>query len=440
MITMVGVPLLILSGVAVVFVLVQGKAVLQPLFIAVFFSLLIRPFIRFLTTPWGQCCHSNGKCWCRCRRAEAPDGEDLSNGRGSGQVGRRRSGSFDEHADAEPNEKDGEPGEAGGERRHLIGPGSRPHSQRHCCASCTGQSRCPRWFAVCIALCAAIVVVGCAVLMLAHALDSFQQADLVLYEHQATKLRNAFLQYIKTKFGVDGTHAFDRVAADLPVSEVFGGVFLFFVSSITGLFIVLLFIVYMLLDVAETTRDEQAEEPGWYSVARDIEQQMQHYVGIKSLLSFSAGLAVFIILGPILDVRLADVFGLLTFLLNFIPNVGALVAVLLPMPVVLLDPRFSWATIVLAFALPAFVHFLVGSVVEPRLFGDKFKIHPLFLLLSLAFWFAVWGVPGAILSVPLTVATRIIAKKSNHMLADEMVKMMEGSALAFLSTAPKKQQ
>jgi AI-2 transport protein TqsA len=95
-------------------------------------------------------------------------------------------------------------------------------------------------------------------------------------------------------------------------------------------------------------------------------------------------------------------------LLNFIPNVGSIIATLLPVPVILLSPDLSPAEEVLAVAVPGVIQFLIGSLVQPRLYGGALDLHPVTVLLALIFFGTVWGVVGAFLAMPLTGVLRIV--------------------------------
>ena len=111
------------------------------------------------------------------------------------------------------------------------------------------------------------------------------------------------------------------------------------------------------------------------------------------LLSVAVGLMSGLAL-MVLKVDLALVFGLLAFLLNFIPNVGGVLSTLLPMPVVVFDPSKSLGDILLTFLIPATVHGIVGNVSEPRVLGGAMELHPIVVLLSLMLWGSLWGVVG----------------------------------------------
>ena len=80
---------------------------------------------------------------------------------------------------------------------------------------------------------------------------------------------------------------------------------------------------------------------------------------------------------------------------NFIPNVGTVVAVALPLPLVVLDPAFSTVGVLLVLLLPLAAHAFAGNVIEPLLFGHTLKLHPVTILISLLFWGALWGITGS---------------------------------------------
>jgi hypothetical protein len=103
--------------------------------------------------------------------------------------------------------------------------------------------------------------------------------------------------------------------------------------------------------------------------------------------------------------------ALLSFFLNYIPNFGPFIATLLPIPIVLLDSSISQATGVLAILIPAFIHMVVGNVIEPVVFmqDDAIDMHPVVNVACIIVWYIIWGVPGAILAVPITTLMRIVA-------------------------------
>ena len=143
----------------------------------------------------------------------------------------------------------------------------------------------------------------------------------------------------------------------------------------------------------------------------EIISATQRYIVTKVLLSGTTGILVGLILW-MLGVDLALVFGVLTFMLNFIPSLGSVIATLLPLPMVVARPDATGVTVALVLLLPGAVQFGIGSVLEPRLMGQSMNLHPITILLALIFWGVLWGVPGMFLAVPMTSVLRILMAKN----------------------------
>jgi AI-2 transport protein TqsA len=136
-----------------------------------------------------------------------------------------------------------------------------------------------------------------------------------------------------------------------------------------------------------------------------INQSVQQYLGLKTLISLLTGALVTIVL-TIAGVDFALLWGTLTFVLNYIPTIGSIVATLPPIAITLFQSASIGKTIIIAILLLC-IQFLVGNVIEPRVMGRGLNLSPLVVLFSLIFWGWLWGIPGMLLSVPLTAAIRI---------------------------------
>ncbi len=147
-----------------------------------------------------------------------------------------------------------------------------------------------------------------------------------------------------------------------------------------------------------------------FSILNEIEDRVQRYISLTVFISVLTGVLVGCTLS-ILHVQFAAGFGFLAFLLNFIPNLGAVVATILPLPLAFLDPHLSLVQGVLALAIPAAIQVAIGSFVQPRMMGHSLDLHPVVLLLSLLFFTMIWGLGGAFLATPLTAVIKIIFEK-----------------------------
>lgn len=181
-------------------------------------------------------------------------------------------------------------------------------------------------------------------------------------------------------------------------------------STIDGLFgfmtdgvLVLVFMIFLIAGHKPSTRPETG-------VWADIEARVKQYLSTKIIVSALTGLLVFLVL-QLLGVPLALVFGLFSFLLNFIPNIGSIIAALLPLPIVALDPQISTTTAILAITIPGAIQFLIGNVVEPKVMGSAVDLHPVTVLMALIFWGMIWGFVGMLLSTPLTATLKIVLER-----------------------------
>jgi AI-2 transport protein TqsA len=153
-------------------------------------------------------------------------------------------------------------------------------------------------------------------------------------------------------------------------------------------------------------------------ILAEIESRVQQYISLTVLISLLNGLLVAAALA-ILGVPFAVLFGFFAFLLNFIPNVGGVIATVMPLPIVFLDPHMMIPAKFLAIILIGAIQAVIGSLVQPKMLGNSLQLHPVVLLLALLFFAMIWGIPGAFLATPLTAVIKIIFEKipATHALA-----------------------
>jgi AI-2 transport protein TqsA len=142
------------------------------------------------------------------------------------------------------------------------------------------------------------------------------------------------------------------------------------------------------------------------SILSHIVKDTQTYLGLKTLLSLTVATASWVIMKSV-DLDFAEFWALLIFFLNFIPNIGAIVATAFPALLALIQFQ-SWIPFAVVTTGIVMVQFVVGNVLEPRLLSKSLNLSPLVILFALALWGSIWGVLGMFLSVPITVMMLII--------------------------------
>ncbi|MDD9802967.1 MAG: AI-2E family transporter [Deltaproteobacteria bacterium] len=191
----------------------------------------------------------------------------------------------------------------------------------------------------------------------------------------------------------------------IPVETV-GGLLTRIANAIVNLFsqslLVLIFVLFLV--TGGGTRGRAA------GIWGEVRVQVESYLVSKLLISAATGVLVGSALF-LLGVPLAMAFGVMAFLLNFIPNVGSLISTLLPLPVVIVSPEVGPVAAVLAIVLPAAIQFAMGSVLEPKLVGDSLGLHPVAVLIGLIVWGMLWGVVGMLLATPMTAVLKMLLSK-----------------------------
>lgn len=157
-------------------------------------------------------------------------------------------------------------------------------------------------------------------------------------------------------------------------------------------------------------------------MSQEVSQRITRYLMTKLATSALTGLLVGITF-TLLDVQMALMFGMLSFFLNFIPNVGSIIAVLLPLPIVFLQFG-SGITLILSIIIPGIIQFSIGNILDPKLMGENLGLHPVIILLSLLFWGFIWGVPGMFLSVPMTAIIKMVLNRSQ--ITEPIAMVLEG--------------
>lgn len=271
----------------------------------------------------------------------------------------------------------------------------------------------PHWAAVAIAVAAAVAVVTILGFLTARAATDFAFA-FSEYREDFDRLQFDTASWLWTQgLGIPATAVEQFDPSELVRGLTVPGLTLA-VSVVSAGALVLLITVFLVVESASirqklrgTDRFGKLDVNVLKNAARDV----QRYLLIKTVTSASTGLLV-AGLTAMVGLGHSLLFGLLAFVLNYIPSIGSILASI---------PAVALCLVTLGW-LPAFglavgyfsINMVVGIGIEPRWAGQATDLSPSVVVLSMVFWGFVLGPIGALLSVPLTIIVRIIASQSNE--------------------------
>ncbi len=188
------------------------------------------------------------------------------------------------------------------------------------------------------------------------------------------------------------------------------------VGSVTsfggGLFLVVVYAVFLITErssfaeklAAAFPQGDQAERT--VQLVNDINRRIGDYLAVKTLINVILGVVSYAIMLAV-GLDFALFWAVLIGLFNYIPYIGSLIAVILPVILSLAQFGSLTTTLILA-ALLTTAQIYVGNVLEPKMFARQLNLSPFVVLVALSLWSALWGLPGAILAIPLTSMMAII--------------------------------
>ena len=261
-----------------------------------------------------------------------------------------------------------------------------------------------------------IVLLGIVVIFIGFAdiignsVSSFSN-DASIYEQRVEQIWMSVIQFFNER-GIDISG--DRLSEIIAPGKVMGytagvlGQLGGVMSNLFTIFFLMLFLLMELDSFSIKTRAIAANSDVSVDYFNTIGKSIRHYLSIKTLTSFLTGLVIWIGL-LIIGVDYAIIWALGAFLLNFIPNIGSIIAAF---PAVLfaliqLGAGGAFWTIVIFLS----VNMIVGNLVEPKIMGKGLGLSTFVVFVALIFWGLVLGTVGMFLSVPLTMAIKIMLEQ-----------------------------
>lgn len=185
--------------------------------------------------------------------------------------------------------------------------------------------------------------------------------------------------------------------------------------AITTIVVIVLYIAFMFVesshfpDKVRLLFPDPARSVEVSTVARRIIGGIHRYLLLKSLISAGNTVLVYSLM-KVVGLQFAEAWALLTFFLNFIPNIGSIAGTVLPSVFALLQFQELPPALLVAAGLGG-IHFFIGQAIDPMVMGRTLNLSTFVIVLALTFWAMVWGIVGMFLAVPLMVMIMLICSK-----------------------------
>jgi len=185
-------------------------------------------------------------------------------------------------------------------------------------------------------------------------------------------------------------------------------------GALTFTAVTLVFVILGLLEVDLVRRhieamDERPAAAALLRAARRTGAKLRGYMAVRTIMSVLTGIAVWAF-AKAMGLQLAEEWGVIAFVLNYIPFIGPLIATLFPTIFAVLQFG-TWQVAITVFAALQVIQFLSGSYIEPRLTGRRLSLSPSMVLVAVFLGAVIWGIFGAFIGVPILIAVLAVCEE-----------------------------
>ena len=224
------------------------------------------------------------------------------------------------------------------------------------------------------------------------------------------------IQEVAARLGIESTPTWETlrrdVLAQINTQRLIGSTVISVTSIVSSLVVVLLYVAFLLLEqrgfaakVANISSTPQRVAHA-QKIIEHINARIGTYLALKTAVSVILGLLSWAILA-FLGVEFAAFWAVLIGLLNFVPYLGSVLSVVLPVAFATMQFADLNKVLVILLALSS-AQFVIGFFLDPYLMGNSLNLSPFVILVSLAVWSALWGIAGAFLAVPITACMALV--------------------------------
>jgi len=250
-----------------------------------------------------------------------------------------------------------------------------------------------------------VAVVGLLILVASQSVSEFQ-TRLPVYARELQELQQSWVLRLEERTNITVSEYMPDLINPSAVVDFARGAVGRAAQFLSTTFLVFLIMAFMLGEAMVFPEKFRAiTGDGAGGRLEKVVKEVQTYLGIKTVISLATGLVIGA-WATVLDLDFPVLLGLVAFMLNYVPTVGSIIAAVpaLLLSFVLVGTVGHALLVALGYVV---VNTLFGNILEPNLMGRRLGLSTLVVVLSLLFWYWVWGPLGALLSVPLTVVLKI---------------------------------
>lgn len=223
---------------------------------------------------------------------------------------------------------------------------------------------------------------------------------------------NALIKKLSTISSIDILTPLQKFFQEFSLSSIINKVIAAFSAIFSNIVQIFLYVLFLLIDQRffkaklNALFPKQENRNKAEHVFTSISKGVRTYIFITTIISLITGLLTYFIC-ELFSLQGAVLWGFIAFILNFIPTIGSIIAVLIPVIFALIQFTDMVQVLILGLCLLT-VQFTIGNILYPRLMGNKLNISQFVVILSLVVWGAMWGTIGMFLSVPLMMILLIV--------------------------------
>jgi AI-2 transport protein TqsA len=275
------------------------------------------------------------------------------------------------------------------------------------------KKRIPKGIALLLVILFFLIVIFLIGVLIGTSVTDFT-TKLPFYEEKLQDQTQAVILWLTQNKFIEPDFELSRAFNPASVLQIVGDTFNQVGNLFANGFLILLTVIFMMLEISGlplklkkilTKPDESISR--FQAVFKNINK----YIAIKTWISLGTGILVYILL-LIIGVDYAILWAVLAFVLNFIPTIGSIIALIPPTLLTIIQLGFGEAAVVLVGYVV--INTIMGNILEPKFMGKGLGLSTLVVFLSLIFWGWILGPIGMLLSVPLTITIKIVLDSSDE--------------------------